>query len=86
MRTLFSLFGGALVLTEQSGNLTLSWNESLGGGKVKGIVTGTGSIELGAYSAIQLGETDLNALLPAALQPFALVIEGVANTALVALE
>ena len=86
MKTIFTAFGGALVLTEQSGVFTLSWDESLGGGEAAGIVSGSGSIKLSGILGLQLGEKLLNAHLPVSVQPLALVVEGVANQAIAALE
>ena len=86
MKTIFSSFGGALTLTEQSGVFTLSWNESLGGGQASGIISGKGSVVLNAETGLKLGEALLNAHLPASVQPYATIVETVANQAIAALE
>lgn len=86
MKTIFSAFGGAVVLTEQAGIFTLSLDETIGGGLAKNIVTGSGGLVLNAPTGIQLGEALLNAHLPAAVLPLAEVVEGVANQAIAALE
>lgn len=86
MKTLLSLYGGAITLTEEAGVLTLSFSEAIGGGSAAGLVKGSGSIVFGGAQAIQLGEKMLNALLPAALQGAAVAIEAVANAAIAAIE
>ena len=86
MKTLISLFAGAVTITEQGGNVFLNLNQSCGGGKVAGWLKLSGTIELGAMTAIEAGETVLATLLPASLAPLVLVIEGVVNTALTAME
>jgi hypothetical protein len=90
MKTILTLANGAVTLTEESGVFKLNVNESvsLGGGEAAGVVkaSGVASVELDAASGLLLGEKLLNSHLPAAVQPLALVIEGVANQALKALE
>ena len=86
MKTLLSLANGALTVTEDSGKVTVSFDESLGGGQAAGVVKGQGSIILDGTSGLQLGEKLLNAHLPASVQALALVIEGVANQAIKAIE
>ena len=86
MKVLFSAVGGALVLSEDAGKVSLSWDESLGGGAAAGIVVGKGSLVLDAPMGLGLGEILLNAHLPASVQPLAAVIEGVANQAVAAIE
>lgn len=90
MKTIASLAGGAVLLTEDQGIITLSVDEavSLGGGEAAGIVkiAGKGSIQLNAELGIKLGEALLNSHLPAALLPIAQVVEGIANQAIKAME
>lgn len=86
MKTIFSALNGALVLTENEGVFTLSFDESLGGGEAAGIVKGTGSVVLDANMALALSEKMLNSHIPASLLPLVTVIEGVVNQALKALE
>jgi hypothetical protein len=89
MKTVFSALGGALVLTEEGGVLTLSLDESLGGGAAAGVLKGQASVVLDAANGVKLGEAALNGVIQAkapALLPLAEVVEGVANQALQALE
>lgn len=86
MKTLASLMGGAVVLTEEAGKVTLSFDESLGGGAAAGIIKGQGSVVLDGAAGLALGEKLLNAHLPAAMQPLAPVVEGIFNQAIAALE
>lgn len=85
-KVLFSAQNGALQITENGGVVTLSINESLGGGATAGVVQGTASIQLGAMQALQAGEKLLNAHLPASVASLAPAIEAVVNTAVAALE
>lgn len=85
-KQIFNLDHGAVTLVEDAGVFTLSFNESLGGGQATGIVSGSGSIKLSAAQGLKLGEQLLNAHLPVSVQPLAVVIEGVANQAIAALE
>ena len=86
MKTLLDLFDGALTVTEADGIISLSFNESLGGGAAAGIVKGQGTIALNAIQGLKLGEQLLNAHIPASLLPLAIVIEGVVNQAIASLE
>jgi hypothetical protein len=86
MKVLASLLGGALVVSEQGGVVSLTINESIGQGKAAGVVMGSASVQLNALALITLGESALNAALPAALMPLVSVIESVANQALRAIE
>ena len=86
MKTIISLLGGAVVLTESGGVFTLALTESVGGGQASGIVKGSGSVILDGYDGLQLGEALLNAHLPATMQPMASVVEAVVNTSIRALE
>lgn len=85
-KTIFSAYGGAVALVEDSGALALNWDESIGGGQAAGIVEGKGSLKLNGTLGIQLGEKLLNSHLPPTVLPLAQVVEGVANQAIAALE
>ena len=86
MKTILSMFGGGLTLTEQSGTFTLSLNESAGGGECAGFLKGTGSLVLNGTQVLKIGEAFINSKLPAALAPLATVVEGIVNQAIAALE
>lgn len=90
MKNIFSGFGGAVELNEENGVFTLvvAESKSIGGGEAAGVVKvkGDGSVELDAVTALKLGEALLNSHLPVSVKPLALVIEGVANQAVAALE
>jgi len=86
MKTLFTALGGALVLTENAGVLTLTLDGSLGGGAAAGVITGSGSIVLNGTTALTLAQNLLNANLPASLLPLATVIEGIVDQAVKAIE
>ena len=85
-KQLLSLLGGALVVSEDAGAVSVSFDESLGGGAAAGVVQGKGTVVLNALQGLQLGEQLLNAHLPASMVPLAKVVEGVANQAAAALE
>lgn len=76
MKTLLSLMGGALVLTEHAGTFTLSFNDTLsvGGGQAAGILSikGQGSIELSGKQAFDLLATIVESHVPG---PVAAAIE-----------
>lgn len=86
MNKLLSLANGAVTITEEAGVVSINVNEALGGGEAAGIVSGTATIKLNAAQGLQLAEKLLNAHLPAALLPGALLVEGVANAAIKAAE
>lgn len=90
MKTLATYANGAVTVTEDQGVISLNFNESLsvGGGDAAGIikVQGQGSVQLNCEQGLKLGETLLNAHLPAAVQPLAKVIEGVVEQAVKSLE
>lgn len=86
MKTLFSLFGGALTLTEESGVFTLSFNEALGGGQAAGIIKGSGSFVLNGTQGLQLGEKLVIGMLPSSMQSLASAVSGIINTAIAAVE
>ena len=86
MKTILSLLGGAITLTEESGVFTLSFNESLGGGSAAGIVKGSGSFVLSGTMGLQLAEKLLNAHLPTSLATLAPAVEAIVNTAVAAVE
>lgn len=85
MKQILSLLDGALVVSEDAGVISISLNESVGGGAAKDIVSGSASIKLNAMLGLQLGEKLLNAHLPASVLPLAQVIEGAANQAIAAI-
>lgn len=85
-KVLYSAMSGAIEIQEEGGVISLVWNESLGGGAAAGIVKGQGSLQLDAMSALKLGEALLNAKLPPAVAPLAVVIEGIVNQAISAVE
>jgi hypothetical protein len=86
MKTILSLLGGAVVLTEQGGKFTLSLDGSLGGGAAAGILVGQASLVVDAASGLKLAQALLNSHLPAVLQAPAAIVEDVADQALEALE
>lgn len=87
MKTLLTLEGGAITITEQGGVFSLNFNGSLGGGAAAGIITGQGSINLGVGTVgLKLAESLLNHLLPASAQVVAQAIEAVVNSAIAAVE
>jgi hypothetical protein len=87
MKTLLSLEGGAVTITEAGGDFTLNFDESLGGGSVAGWLKGKGSIILGSGTVgLKAAEAFLNHLLPASVQAVAAMIEGVLNSAVAAIE
>jgi hypothetical protein len=86
MKTLLSLLGGAVTITEANGVVSFNWNENLGGGAAAGILKGTGSITLSGSQALQLAEGWLNGKLPASLEPLAVSVEGIANAAVKSIE
>jgi len=73
-------------VVEDGGKVTVSIGESVGGGAAAGVVQGQASIVLDGEMGLKLGEALLNSHLPASVQPLALVVEGVANQAIAALE
>jgi hypothetical protein len=85
MKTLFSAFGGAILVTEQNEIVTVTLDESVGGGQASGVVVGKGTIVFQGPQAIKLAAALLNSVLPAALLPLAQVVEGVAAQAIAAL-
>lgn len=78
MKTLVTLFDGAVLLQEQAGDFFLTFDGSLGGGEVAGWLSGKGSIKLGAGSvALKAGWALLNThVVPATLLPYAQMVEG----------
>lgn len=73
MKVLLDIGHGALVLSEQGGDFTLTISETaaLGGGQAAGIVSaqGSGSLVLKGKVAFDLGMAVLKAHSPAALIP-----------------
>ena len=86
MKVLLSYFNGGVQVQEEAGKISIVFDEALGGGDCKGIVSGKGGFVLDGEMGLQVGEKLLNSHLPAAYQPLALMIEGVANNAVKALE
>lgn len=86
MKTIFSAYDGAITLIEDKGIFTLSFNESIGGGKSAGIIKGVGSLVLDAETALKLGEAAIIAHLPPAVQALGQAISGVVNSAIDSLE
>ena len=86
MKTIFSMFGGGLTLTEQAGIFTLSVNESAGGAECAGFIKGTGSLVLNGSQVLKIGEAFIVGKLPVALQPLTVIVESVVNQAIAALE
>lgn len=74
MKELMNIGNGAVVLTEEAGEFTLSVNEqaAVGGGQAAGIVSveGSGKLVLKGKLAFDLGMKILEAHSPAALVPF----------------
>lgn len=86
MKTLATLFGGKVLITENAGVVSFTENFSAGGGKTAGIA-GVGATEtLNAYQGLLAGQALLNAHLPAALQPIATDVEAIADVAVQAAE
>lgn len=87
MKTLLTLEGGAITITEKSGDFYLNFNGSIGGGSVAGWLSGQGSIKLGTGTVgLKAAEAFLNHLLPASAQAIAQMIEGVLNSAIATVE
>lgn len=86
MKVIFSALSGAVVLSEDAGVVSLSFDDSIGGGAAAGLVSGKGSVQLNGPEAIQLAEKLLNSKLPASVLPLAQVVEGVAAQAIAAIE
>ena len=86
-KVLESFEGGAITVTELSGNFYLNFNGSIGGGTFAGILTGSGSVCLGAGTVgLKAAESFLNHLLPTASQQIAQMIENVINAAVATVE
>lgn len=86
MKTIVSLAGGAVSVTENAGVFSLNIDASLGGGSAAGVVKGQGSILLDAGTALKLGESLLNSHLPVSVQGLAGAVESIVNTAVASLE
>jgi len=86
MKTIFSAFDGALVMTEENGVYTLSADKEVGGGAAAGVIEGKGSIVLDRKTGMKLGEALLNSHLPTTVQPLAQVVEGIVEQGIEALE
>jgi hypothetical protein len=80
MKTLFSLFGGAVLFQEQAGDIYLVIDGSLGGGAAAGIIEGQGKVKLGAGSVgLKLGEAWVNAHVPLMALPYVQAAEAYVN-------
>ena len=86
MKTLLSLLGGAITITEANGIVFLNLNESVGGGAAAGVIKGSASIQLSGDQALHLAEGWLNGKLPVSLLPLAVSIESIANAAIKTVE
>ncbi len=89
MKEIASFANGIVVLKKDEGKFILAITDSLsvGGGEAEGVLKakGSGEVELNAEQALKLGEALLNAHLPPLLAPFAQVVEGVVNQAILAI-
>lgn len=87
-KQLLSLDNGALVITEDGGDITLTLTkaESLGGGQAAGIiqVSDSGSATFKGLQAAKISEALLNHVLPAAAQTIAQPIENFINSEIAA--
>ena len=80
MKTLFTLFAGALLIQEQAGDFYAVFDDSIGGGAAAGIVSGKGSIKFGTGTVgLKLAEGWINSHAPAQVQPFLLAAEAYLN-------
>lgn len=86
MKTLLSIMGGAITITEANGVVSLNFNESAGGGKLSGFLKASGSVQMNAEQELEVGENIVIGKLPAAWQPEAQLLAGVINTAIKAAE
>lgn len=86
MKQLVSVGNGAVVLSEQAGDFTLSFNKDLlvGGGLAAGIVEieGSGKLVLKGKMAFDLGMAILEAHSPAALVPLEVGAAAIADSAI----
>lgn len=81
-----TLFGGMVEINEDGGKITVSGNESVGGGQAAGVVQGQEGFSFDLEKGVELAEQDVSNMLPAAVKPYAPVVFGVLNPALKALE
>lgn len=80
MKTIVTLEGGAITVTEQGADLFLNYDAAAGGGSLAGILSGAGSIKLAAGSVgLKAAEAFVNHILPSAAEPFATAIESYIN-------
>jgi len=81
MKTLFSIFGGAVSIQEKAGDFYFVFDGGLGGGAAAGLVTGQGSVKLGTGSVgLKLAESWINSHVPSELEAFAVAAEGYLNS------
>ncbi len=89
MKTLLNLGGGALVVTQDQGQLKVAISKSaaVGGGKAAGIVSaeGEGAVVLNELQGLQLLKAVIEAHVPAALDPAIDAGEALAEGAIKAL-
>lgn len=86
MKHIATLFGGAIEVNEDQGKVSVAWDQSIGGGKAAGVVEGQGAVSFDVEKGVELAESEAIAKLPAALQPMAVVLVGIINPALKAIE
>ena len=86
MKTLLSIMGGAITITEANGVISLNFNESAGGGKLAGFLKASGSVQMNAEQELEVGEGVVIGKLPAAWQPEAQIVAGIINAAVKAAE
>lgn len=86
MKELLNIGNGAVILSEQAGDFTLTFSEkaALGGGSAAGIVSvqGSGSVILKGKLAFDLGMKLLEAHSPAAIVPFEQGAQAIADGAI----
>lgn len=86
MKELMNIGNGAVILTEQGGDFTLSVNEqaAVGGGAASGIVSvkGSGSVVIKGKLAFDLGMKLLEAHSPAAIIPIEAAVQAIADGAI----
>lgn len=86
MKTLATLFGGKLVITENEGVVSFTEGFSAGGGKTAGILAGGATETLNAYQGLLAGQALLNSHLSAAILPLAQGVETIVDAAVTAAE
>jgi hypothetical protein len=80
MKTILTLADGAILLQEKGGDFFLSFDGTVGGGNMAGVIEGKGSIKIGTGSvALKAAEQFLNSVLPDAMIPIAEMLEQIIN-------